>query len=50
MERMWQEVVMAQFHILFQHLHEENIAHDNQSFGQNLYPEPLKYEADMPIS
>jgi hypothetical protein len=26
---MWKEVVMAQFRILFQHLLEENAAHDN---------------------
>jgi len=26
---MWKEVVMAQFHILFQYLLEENTAHDN---------------------
>jgi hypothetical protein len=50
MERIWKEVVMAQFHILFHHLLEENSAHDNQSFGQNLYPKPLKYEADMLIT
>jgi len=31
MERMWKEAVMAQFHILFQHLLEENTAHDNLS-------------------
>lgn len=47
---MWKEVVMAHFRILFQHLLEENTAHDNKSFGQNLYPEPRKYEADMLIA
>jgi hypothetical protein len=47
---MWKEVVMAQFHILFQHVLEESAAHDNHSLGQNLYPEPLKNEAGMLIT
>lgn len=47
---MWQEVVMAQFQILLQHLLEESTAHDNQSLDQSLYPEPVKYEAGTLIT
>jgi hypothetical protein len=53
LERMWKEVIMAQFEILSWHLHggternRENYCQDSQFLGQDLNLEPPVYRAGV---